>query len=447
MSTTGFKPLLTKTLREVQGFEDPFFLTFQQLFKSQSHSPRYGKYTISSCKCSPHNLLKAFKRLNRSEFHEEPQLNSLSENGGVEKMVIQDDTIGIKKSLLVLWILLIAALVLICRLGLKYLKYKKQSEARSNPSRGSSSNNFQTNIKVDSKLNLAYNLPIKGKSIDRDNKIKFAELVESEDETKLRKSSSLSNELISEINPQIERYLEQNKYNSKYEELEVLNKSLLKEVCAARYIVDGNIYTIKKVHINLDKDQDLKQHKAYKEIETMIKLNHQNIICYMTCWLEKSRVGRPATNKTSLTLYIQMEYRRSLKYYLAKRTYIDIKKIKNYFRQIMEGIKVIHANGLVHGNISADSVFIDEEDNVKFGDFSLAGSTRDDVYATGLLLLELCCLLRTDRDKIIVLQALEKERKLPKELQGTPEGELILRITETNRPTAEEITKFYCLGD
>jgi serine/threonine protein kinase len=302
---------------------------------------------------------------------------------------------------------------------------------------------------VNPKLILAYSLPIKETSIDGDSVIKFnmspqlpTELVESEDEVIQSKDSPLSNAPTSEINPLIERYIEQDKYKNKYEELEVLNKSVLKEVCTARYIVDGNTYIIKKIHITLDNDQDLKQHNAYKEVEVMIKLNHQNVIRYMTCWLEKNRLRRSIHNKTSLTLYIQMEYGHSLKYWLKKRNCIDIKEVRSYFRQVMEGIRVIHSNGLVNGNISADSIFIDGEGNVRLGDFDLTAGRKNDVYAAGLLLLELCCLLKNERNKVVILQELKDKRVIPKELQGTPEGELILKMTEANNPSAEEIVSW-----
>jgi translation initiation factor 2-alpha kinase 4 len=49
-------------------------------------------------------------------------------------------------------------------------------------------------------------------------------------------------------------------------------------------LLDGQYYALKK--INLRAKGDIKEHKVLREIQTMTKLNHSNVVRYYTCWLE-----------------------------------------------------------------------------------------------------------------------------------------------------------------
>ena len=53
------------------------------------------------------------------------------------------------------------------------------------------------------------------------------------------------------------------------------------------------------------------------------------------------------------------------------------------FQEIVKGLHYIHEQGIVHGDLKPDNIFIDSSDNVKIGDFGLATTgminTRDDL--------------------------------------------------------------------
>lgn len=40
-----------------------------------------------------------------------------------------------------------------------------------------------------------------------------------------------------------------------------------------------------------------------------------------------------------------------------------------WFRQIVEGIAYLHERDIVHGDLHIANVFVDEDDNIKIGDF------------------------------------------------------------------------------
>lgn len=348
------------------------------------------------------------------------------------------------------------------------------------------------------------------------------------------------------IYAKFERLLEDNKYKLKFDEIELLGKGGFAEVYLARYIVDGNIYAIKKVPVTVKENEDLKKHRAYREIEAMTKLNHQNIVRYMTCWIEKgeplshensdkshenitnNQISKTITEikteelaiewdrgdisqsesdsvqndsthknqnlrtesipKVPLVFYIQMEYctGNTLKDFIKKRTMIsDKKQIRLFFEQIVSALKAIHSNGLIHRDMKPANVFMDKDGNLKIGDFGLAvlrepenneksekektacalrdtettqagtrlylspeqlaGQKYDekvDIYSTGLILLELYNLFTTEHEKCTAFKNLKEKRVLPREMQGTEEGAIVLKMTEENpkeRPTAAEI--------
>jgi hypothetical protein len=58
-------------------------------------------------------------------------------------------------------------------------------------------------------------------------------------------------------------------------------------VYKVRHKLDGNIYAVKKVELNIGQgEQDIRAHKMFREIRTMNKIHHNNTIQYFTSWVE-----------------------------------------------------------------------------------------------------------------------------------------------------------------
>ena len=45
----------------------------------------------------------------------------------------------------------------------------------------------------------------------------------------------------------------------------------------AMHILDNNYYAIKNIKLHLAKDQDIKHHKVFREVQMMTKVNHKNV--------------------------------------------------------------------------------------------------------------------------------------------------------------------------
>ncbi len=62
----------------------------------------------------------------------------------------------------------------------------------------------------------------------------------------------------------------------------------------AKHRLDSNLYAIKKIRLYLALDQDIKEHKVYREIMALPQLNHKNVVRYFGCWVESIDVEEEA---------------------------------------------------------------------------------------------------------------------------------------------------------
>lgn len=83
-------------------------------------------------------------------------------------------------------------------------------------------------------------------------------------------------------------------------------------------------------------------------------------------------------DETFKYLYIQMEYcaQRTLDTLIRERSLLTQNETRwKLFRQVLEGIRHIHDNNIIHRDIKPANIFIDQDGNVKLGDFGLAVSS------------------------------------------------------------------------
>lgn len=93
---------------------------------------------------------------------------------------------------------------------------------------------------------------------------------------------------------------------------------------------------------------------------------------------EKARAVTPATqrskSKKRSVLFIQMEYceNRTLFDLIRQGLTRDSDTYWRILRQVLEGLAHIHSQGIIHRDLKPMNIFIDENQNVKIGDFGLA---------------------------------------------------------------------------
>jgi len=143
-----------------------------------------------------------------------------------------------------------------------------------------------------------------------------------------------------------------------------------------------------------------------------------------------------------------------------------------FAKQLMKGIRAIHAVDMVHRDLKPQNLFVQQGDVLKIGDFGLSRSQCDrrdgergkvgtpaycapeggakagcsaDIFSAALIILELLCPpFSTSMERAQVLEALRERGELPAHVDRVlPEhGALLRRMVSRcpdDRPTAEEV--------
>ena len=187
----------------------------------------------------------------------------------------------------------------------------------------------------------------------------------------------------------------------------------------------------------------------------------------------KSKLRLNSKKKTyPLYFYMQMEYCEAcpLSFFLQNRKSKTERNIITYlFHQITKAIFHIHSKGIIHRDLKPANIFLNSEYKIKIGDFGLASEkkvTNDkvgtflyqspeqleeknynekvDIYALGLILLEMCLIFNTESERRITLMNVRKG-VIPEEMKEYPnEYVLVKKMTmedEEKRPSIEEVMK------
>jgi serine/threonine protein kinase len=227
------------------------------------------------------------------------------------------------------------------------------------------------------------------------------------------------------------------RYHNDFIELEKVGKGGFGTVFKAYNKLDSGLYAIKK--INITKLSDQSNNYYLDEVKYLAKLSHPNIVRYYGTWID----CRMVNGLVQLILYIQMEFcDSSLDHYLMDRNYsgviCDYHQERDIFGQIVKGLKYIHKNGIIHGDLSPGNIFLSNE-IVKIGDFGLAKqfnnedpivtrsygnqlylapersqnhicSKKSDIYSLGIIFLELFMPFKTIMEKMITIETVRKGR-------------------------------------
>lgn len=303
------------------------------------------------------------------------------------------------------------------------------------------------------------------------------------------------------------------RYNSDFIEIEPLGKGGFGSVYKAYNKLDQTIYAIKKVPIK--KLNDEKSNFYLNEVRHLSMLNHENIVRYYTTWIDFSEYNdtdeeeyeeeEDAESKDGElhvvpTLFIQMELCcLSLCEYLEDRNYQGsmspedcLIEAHEIFMQIVDGVRFIHENGIIHRDLSTKNIFLNypmknrkmimdsdspsiglELPKVKIGDFGLSQrggpdnvmgivddsygnltymspeeledgqySYKSDIYSLGIIYLELMIPFKTMMERSIIIQSLKDKEWGKFESLPAEDLRLIKWMTENDykeRPTIHDV--------
>ncbi|CAO2819020.1 unnamed protein product [Amaranthus hypochondriacus] len=195
---------------------------------------------------------------------------------------------------------------------------------------------------------------------------------------------------------------------------EVLGKGAFKKVYRAFDELEGievawNQVKVSEVVRNAD---DLE--RLYSEVHLLKTLKHKNIIKFYSSWVD--------TKKENINFITEIFTSGNLSQYRRKHKHVDLRAVKKWSRQILEGLLYLHSHDppIIHRDLKCDNIFVNgNHGEVKIGDLGLAAILQHanaahsvigtpqfmapelyeeeynelvDIYAFGMCLLELVTL-------------------------------------------------------
>ena len=146
----------------------------------------------------------------------------------------------------------------------------------------------------------------------------------------------------------------------------ILGKGAFATVAIVTRKEDRKTYAMKR--INISKLDDKEKESAWNEIRILASLSHPNIIGYKEAFFDEK----------SKTLNIVMEYAddgdidKKIKDNLKKRNLFTEETIWGWIIQILEGLKYLHDNKIMHRDLKCANIFLMKNGILKLGDLNVS---------------------------------------------------------------------------
>ena len=197
-----------------------------------------------------------------------------------------------------------------------------------------------------------------------------------------------------------------------FEMISKIGQGSFSNVFKARCKSDGNTYAIKILKRPISSDSQ--RHKLIRELKYVKELNNPHVLSYIFCW-EQDQI-----------VHYQMEWCAggSLSSFITQwqkenpNVYFEESLLWRFLTDMILGLDHIHSHDLIHNDIKPGNIFIDNDKNLKIGDFGLASkassgfveeegdsrylapevlrdksSKASDVFSIGATMFELACLI------------------------------------------------------
>jgi NIMA (never in mitosis gene a)-related kinase len=151
-----------------------------------------------------------------------------------------------------------------------------------------------------------------------------------------------------------------------FEMIKDLGKGAFGSVHLVRRKADGNIYAMKRVKISQLNPKE--QENALNEVRILASITHPNIIGYKEAFFEED----------TKTLDIVMEYaddgdlENKIQKHIKNKTNFSENEIWSYLIQMIQGLKALHDNRIMHRDLKSANVFLLKNGTLKLGDLNVS---------------------------------------------------------------------------
>jgi hypothetical protein len=81
-------------------------------------------------------------------------------------------------------------------------------------------------------------------------------------------------------------YIDEGRLEKNFEGFEKIGQGGFGSVFKAKHKIDDSLYAIKVIKLKVAQSHNLMEYKEIKEVKTMMRLNHKNVVRYFTCWFQ-----------------------------------------------------------------------------------------------------------------------------------------------------------------
>ncbi|KAI6649534.1 hypothetical protein LOD99_6700 [Oopsacas minuta] len=134
-------------------------------------------------------------------------------------------------------------------------------------------------------------------------------------------------------------------------------------VCSALDTVTNKQVAIKKLPDPFSRLASAK--RALREINILTHFEHENIIC-----------ARDFLRLTGRDIYIKLDLMQTDLQQVINTNQLTDEHIKYFSYQMLKALKYIHSGNIVHRDLKPSNILVDENCNIKIGDFSLARDVK-----------------------------------------------------------------------
>ncbi|CAL0325300.1 unnamed protein product [Lupinus luteus] len=146
-----------------------------------------------------------------------------------------------------------------------------------------------------------------------------------------------------------------------YEMIKKINEGTYGVVYKARDKKTGEVVAIKKVKMNISRDGF--PLSALREMNILLSFDHPSIV-------DVKEVAVDDYDGTFMVMeYMEHDLKELMK---AKKHHFSISEIKSMMKQLLEGVKYIHDNWVIHRDLKTSNILLNNEGHLKICDFGLS---------------------------------------------------------------------------
>ncbi|CAG9319597.1 unnamed protein product [Blepharisma stoltei] len=158
---------------------------------------------------------------------------------------------------------------------------------------------------------------------------------------------------------------------------ETLGHGSFGEVIKAFDVESGQIFAVKRLFFNRENPAKTQFIDTLnREINVLKNLSHKNIVKYLGSEIIKD----------NFCIYLEYLPGGSIAKLLYNLGPLPEVTVRAYTRQILKGLKYLHANGVVHRDIKGANILLDSEGRVKLSDFGCSRKYESTEAESGLLM-------------------------------------------------------------